>query len=132
MSSKYCEYVFYGVTYSASGFAGPKISPDISTTAGLVHNIESPSNFAGVFIGGSAVMGPEAYGGAVAPGGVYSEIIGGENYLAGSVGVAFTWYVQIQPDWVYEEANITWKTSLSPSVKDGIIWNENDDYDGLV
>lgn len=113
-NDKYCEYVFFGVGSSVTGFVGTN-GADLSVTAGYVYNVNKPEDFAGIFGAASGTMTIGAGGGAIAPNGVYSEILGGNSQLAGSVGISVTYYIQKQDDWVYGKAPITWYTVPSNS-----------------
>ena len=115
---KYCEYVFGGVSYGPSGIT----SGDIDVTGGYVYNVKSPEDYAGLFFGGGGNYPGSANGGAAAFNGVYTKILGGESWLAGSAGGSITYYNHIQSDWVYGTVKINWysspKRSYNPFTND--------------
>ena len=114
-SDKYCEYVFLGVSWSKSGvgLSGKKIDgADMAATGSYVYNVNTPSDYSGVFISSSSVFGDLAVGGALSIGKVYSIIMGGESQLAGSfTPISGTYYFALSDTWIYGEAPISWYES---------------------
>lgn len=112
---RYCEYRFVGVSASVS-----EIPIGTTITGGLVYNVVNPGDYAGPFGALSSDLILTATGSAYALNGVYSDIQGGEG-TSGSAGVSVTWYKQVQDDWVYGLAPITWYHSPKQSVWDHIL-----------
>ena len=82
------------------------IPMDYSITAGYVYGLEAVTDYCGVFAGASVGLTSNISGGAIAPNGVYAEIIGGQNFVP-SIGVSVTNYTTNQTNWVYGRANIS-------------------------
>ena len=99
---KYCVYSFVGLSRSVSATALPI---DGSITKGYVYNVESPEDYAGLFLGFSASSMFDVAGFAVAPNGVYAEIIEGESINA-SVGGSLTYYSTSFNEWNYGKASV--------------------------
>lgn len=101
---KYCEYLFGGIAFGPSVFH----YGDIGMISGYVYNVKHPSDYSGLFFGGSALSALSADGGAYALNGVYAQIIYGWSLLGGSAGFSMTFYKQYSNNWIYDAANIRW------------------------
>ena len=100
-AEKYCEYTFVGIGWSIS-YSMPL---DRTISQGYVYGLEDISDYCGLFVGASANMLSNIYGGAVASPDVYAKITGGMSY-APSIGGSVTWYMTGQTDWTYGRANM--------------------------
>ena len=98
---KYCEYVFIGVGLGISYSS----TLDGAITQGYVYGLKEVTDYCGFFLGASASMLSDVYGGAVAFPDVYAEITGGMS-CGVSVGGSITYYMTGQDDWKYGRANM--------------------------
>ncbi len=99
--NKYCEYTFVGIGWNKS----LSMPLDRIVSQGYVYGLEDVTDYCGLFIGSSANMLSDIYGGAIASRKVYAEITGGMSY-APSVGGSITLYMTGQSDWIYGRANM--------------------------
>ena len=100
-ANKYCEYAFVGIGVGKSA----SMPLDRAISQGYVYGLKHPTDYCGGFLGASANMLSDIYGGAVAINGVYAEITGGISY-APSIGGSVTYYMTGQSDWIYGRANM--------------------------
>ena len=133
-SDKYCEYVFFGASWGTGGLGlNGKIvnGADSAVSGSYVYNVNTPSDYSGVFISSSSVFGDLGVGGAISPGtNVYSIIMGGESQLAGSfTPISGTYYFALSDTWIYGEAPISWyKSSMNNNRPDIREQGEESDY----
>ena len=102
-NDKYCEYYFTGTGLGVSAFYFDNV-----VTAGYVYGVKEPSDYSGLFIGGSTNMLYDGDGRAVAPNGVYAEILGVHGYVGPGFGASLTGYTALSSSWIYGLAPITW------------------------
>jgi hypothetical protein len=69
------------------------------------------ADYEGLFLGGSVNLIADIQGGAIAPNGVRSKIIGGNGFISTTTGVSITNYTASTSGWVYGKANIHWYAS---------------------
>ena len=108
---KYCIYSFEGLGAGISGVNGALL--DKTYTRGYVYGVSDVADYNGLFLGASTNMAAHVQGGAWAPNGVYSEILGGMNTVP-SVGCSITYYTTSQSNWIYGPAQYTVVTNPMP------------------
>ena len=102
-NDKYCEYYFTGTGASVSA-----VPFDSVITGGYVYGVKEPGDYSGLFVGGSTNMLYYGNGGAVAPNGVYAEILGVYGQVGPGYGVSITGYTALSSSWIYGLAPIQW------------------------